>query len=122
MKPLLDTIKALLADDVSDVRLSSRLTDSPVCLVAAADSVDMRMERVLRLHHKHETAAKRVLELNAKHPLIKRLAAMQAQKHDLDEAAWLLLDQARIVQGEPVPDPSRFARALSKIMERGLAA
>jgi molecular chaperone HtpG len=125
LDPLIDLIKASLSDEISDVRLSNRLTDSPVCLIAAENEVDLRMERVLRVHQQYKPAAKRVLELNAKHPLITRLADLAAQNKDgadLSDAAHLLLDQARIIQGEPVPDPSRFARSMSRFMERGLAA
>ena len=119
-RSILETLK----EEIGDVRLSSRLTDSPVCLIAGDDEVDLRMERVLRIHQKYDAKIKRVLEINPQHPLIRRLAMLaddQKNTADLDEAAHLLLDQARIIQGEPVPDPARFAKALSRFMERGLA-
>lgn len=114
-----------LKDEIGEVRLSKRLTDSPVCIIAADNEVDLRMERVLRIHQKYESHAKRVLEINPGHALIRRLAAMAESNTgspELADAAWLLLDQARIIQGEPVPDPASFARRMSKFMERGLAA
>jgi len=79
----------------------------------------------LRLNQQYESKAKRVLEINPDHGLIKRLAALSNEqtKHiSMDDAAYLLLDQARIIQGEPVPDPSSFARRMSLMMEHGLAA
>ena len=125
----LETLKQLvgetLKDQVGEVRFSSRLTDSPVCLIAADNEVDLRMERVLKVHQKYESQSKRVLEINPKHALINRLASLAANKHegsDINDAAWLLLDQARIIQGEPIPDPANFARRMSQFMERGLAA
>jgi molecular chaperone HtpG len=122
---LRDVIADILGDEVGDVKLSTRLVGSPVCLVAGKDDVDLKMERYLRLNQQYESKAKRVLEINPDHGLIKRLAALSNEqtKHiSMDDAAYLLLDQARIIQGEPVPDPSSFARRMSLMMEHGLAA
>lgn len=120
---LLVLIRETLREDISDVRLSGRLTDSPVCLIAADDAVDLRMERVLRLHQNYTPPSKRVMELNPDHALVKRLGELAHQDADgdtLKDAAHLLLDQARIIQGEPVPNPSRFARTMSRFMARGI--
>lgn len=123
---LLTIIREELKEDVGDVRVTTRLTDSPVCLIAGDDEVDLRMERVLRIHQKYEgKSSKRVLEINPDHPLVRRLSAMAeegAQDGVLNDAARLLLDQARIIQGEPVPDPAAFARRMAMFMERALAA
>lgn len=122
---LIAILKEELKDEVGDVRVTGRLTGSPVCLVAGDNEVDLRMERVLRLHQKYETPSKRVLEINPGHPLVVRLSALaDANAGDgcLADAAHLLLDQARIIQGEPVPDPAAFARRMAMFMERGLAA
>jgi molecular chaperone HtpG len=70
-------------------------------------------------------AAKRILEVNPDHPLIRRLAertSVSGSMDQLEDAAWLLLDQARIVEGETLPDPTSFARRLASCLERGLAA
>ncbi|PJB71108.1 MAG: molecular chaperone HtpG [Alphaproteobacteria bacterium CG_4_9_14_3_um_filter_47_13] len=118
-------IAETLKEEIGEVRISKRLTSSPVCLVAADNEVDLRMERVLRVHQKYESTSKRVLEINPDHTLIKRLAAMmdnKARNTELADAAWLLLDQARIIQGEPIPDPAGFTKRMSNFMERGLAA
>ncbi len=117
---LLTAIRETLQDEVSEVRLSARLTDSPVCLVAAENEVDLRMERVLRVHQQYKPIVKRVLEINPKHPLIERMSALP-NGADLNDAAHLLLDQARIIQGEPVPDPARFAKSMSRFMEHALS-
>ncbi|MGZ9097120.1 MAG: molecular chaperone HtpG [Micavibrio sp.] len=122
VETLIATLKDLLKDEIGDVRLSARLTDSPVCLVAGDNDVDMNMERVLKLHQKYEAKSKRVLEINGHHPLITRLAHENKDSADFSDAAYLLLDQARIIQGEPVPDPSGFARRMAAFMEKGLAA
>ena len=121
-EPLLTRIGAALGDEIGEVRVSARLKDSPVCLIAAENEVDLRMERVLRVHQQYKPVAKRILEINPVHPLIEALRERVMAGGDITDAAHLLLDQARIIQGEPVPDPSRFARAMSDFMARGLAA
>jgi molecular chaperone HtpG len=120
---LIAIFKLALGDAVKDVRGSERLTDSPVCLVADEGDIDMHLERLLKQHRQIDTAAKRILELNPRHTLIERLAASVGEagaSEQLSEFAWLLLDQARIVEGEPVPDPPAFVRRLSTLLERGL--
>ena len=87
--------------------------------------MDMHLERLLKQHRQLDTMSKRILELNPRHQLIERLAATVGQagaSDQLSEFAWLLLDQARIVEGEHLPDPSAFARRLSTLLERGLPA
>jgi molecular chaperone HtpG len=107
------------------VRASKRLTESAVCLVAGEGDLDMHIERLLRQHRQLGAAVPRVLEINPKHPLIASLAALAASdggKDGLSDAAFLLLDQARILEGEPVADASAFARRMTAMMERSLAA
>lgn len=119
---LLNALNKLLDEEVETVKISSRLTDSPVCLIASDQGVDMRMERVLRVHQQYEAKTKRVMEINIKHPLIKKLTTMNTESNEFKDVAWLLLDQARIIQGEPIPDPTKFAKRMSSFMEKGLAA
>jgi molecular chaperone HtpG len=122
--PLIAALKVSLGEAVKDVRVSSRLTDSACCLVADADDMDMNMERMMRQHRQMEGAGPlpRILEINPTHPLIKGLTKQAAEPGDgFDDAAYLLLDQARIMEGEPVPDPAAFARRLTAVMEKGLA-
>ncbi|MEQ9446182.1 MAG: molecular chaperone HtpG [Rhodospirillaceae bacterium] len=108
-----------LGDAVKEVRASNRLTESPVCLVGADGGMSLHLERMLKQHGQDPgMAIPRVLEINPKHALIKKLAE---QNDDvLGETAFLLLDQARIVEGEAIPDPIAFSRRLSQAMERGL--
>jgi molecular chaperone HtpG len=120
---LMAIFKLALGDAVKDVRSSERLTDSAVCLVAEEGDIDMHLERLLKQHRQLDTAAKRILELNPRHRLIERLAAAVGDtgaSEQLAEFAWLLLDQARIVEGEQLPDPPAFARRLAALLERGL--
>jgi len=122
---LIAIFKLALGDAVKDVRSSDRLTDSAVCLVAAEGDMDMHLERLLKQHRQLDTMSKRILELNPRHKLIKRLAAIVGEvgaADQLSEFAWLFLDQARIVEGEQLPDPPAFARRLATLLERGLPA
>ena len=123
--PLIVALKTALGTQVKDVRLSERLTDSPVCLVAGEDAPDMRIERLLKMHRQmgSESLSPRILEINPKHALVKRLAELAGDGGEaMDDAAHLLLDQARIVEGEAIPDPAAFSRRLASIMEKGLMA
>ena len=122
---LIALLKVTLSDAVKDVRTSARLTESPVCLVADENDMDMHLARLMRQHKQIGDAAKHILELNPTHPLIRRLTeAVSAGGSNtaLEDAAWLLLDQARLLEGESLPDPTAFARRLSSCLERGLAA
>jgi molecular chaperone HtpG len=122
---LIAIFKLALGDAVKDVRSSDRLTDSAVCLVADEGDLDMHLERLLKQHRQLDTAAKRILEINPRHKLIERLARSVGEagaSDQLKEFAWLLLDQARIVEGEQLPDPPAFARRLADLLERGLPA
>jgi molecular chaperone HtpG len=122
--PLIEAVKAALGPAVKDVRASARLTSSAVCLVADEGDVSMHLERLLRKNRGGDEAVKatRILELNPKHPLIERLAgtAKHGGTETLADAAWLLFDQARVVEGEPPVDPAAFARRLAAVLERAL--
>jgi molecular chaperone HtpG len=125
MDRLIALFKAQLGERVKDVRPSARLTDSAVCLIADEQSLDMRLERFLKQHQQLDELSKRVLEINPKHGLIKRMAALAAetgQRDALGDLVELLLDQARIVEGEPLPDPGVFSRRMSAFLAKGLAA
>ena len=110
---------------MGDVRPSKRLKDSAVCLVADDQGMDLRLERFLKQHSQIDKLSKRVLEINGQHELTRRMAAMavdEAGGVQFDELARLLLDQARIVEGEPIPDPGAFSRRMSSFLAKGLAA
>ena len=122
LSALIALFRLTLEQSVKDVRISKRLTDSPVCLVADEGDLDIHIERMLR-QHKQGSAAKRILEINPGHPLILRLAGRvgKAGAGDmLTEMAHHLVDQARIVEGEPLPDPAAFSRRLAVLLEKGI--
>jgi molecular chaperone HtpG len=120
---LVAMFKLALGDAVKDVRLSERLTDSAVCLVADEGDLDIHFERLLRQHQRLDEASKRILEINPRHKLIERLSGQIGKEGAADtvsEMAWVLLDQARILEGETLPDPAAFARRLGSLLEKGL--
>lgn len=120
---LVAALKQILGDAVKDVRESKRLTDSAVCLSAAEGDIDLHLERLLRQHQKLNQISARILEINPTHPLIKALAARAQQAGAVDaleDAAKLLLDQARLVEGEAPADPLLFAQRLARVMEKAL--
>lgn len=121
---LIAALKAALGEAVKDVRTTDRLTSSPCCLVANDGEMSLHLERLLKAHKRGpDSFPARVLEINPSHPLIKGLAARAeaGEGSSLDDAAHLLLDQARIIEGEGPLDPVAFARRMAKVMERGFA-
>jgi molecular chaperone HtpG len=120
---LVALLRLSLKDEVKDVRVSQRLTDSAVCLVADESDLDIHLERLLRQHKQLDTESKRILEVNADHALIKALAAEVPKPGAADrlgDLARLLLDQARIAEGDKLPDPAGFARRLNAALVKAL--
>ena len=114
-------VKETLGDAVSDVRVSDRLTDSAVCLVATERGPDRQLERILAgAGQLAGEVAKPVLEINPKHDLVVALA--RATDKDLrTDAAYLLLDDARVLDGEKPADARAFSTRLARVLSRGLA-
>jgi molecular chaperone HtpG len=120
---LVALLKLTLADEVKDVRLSQRLEDSAACLVADDRDMDLHLERLLRQHRQLGAGAKRILEINPRHALVRAMArAAQGEGGGarVADAARLLVDQARLAAGDPVPDIAAFARRLEGAIARML--
>jgi molecular chaperone HtpG len=112
--------KEVLADQVSDVRISERLTTSAVCIVAPDNAMDLQLEKMLASAGRAPERAKPVLEVNARHALIARLEQSTASEDERRDIAFLLLDEARIAEGEPPADPRAFAERLQRLMTKAL--
>ncbi|MGX9988580.1 molecular chaperone HtpG [Rhizobium sp. Z1P35] len=112
--------KQKLADQIADVRASDRLTESAVCLVAPEDGYDRQMEKILRNAGRLQDASKPILEINLLHPLIKAIASVEGDASYQEDAAFLLLDQARILDGDRPADPRRFAERLARVFQRSV--
>jgi molecular chaperone HtpG len=121
---LIAAMKESLGSKVKDVRSSTRLTDSAVCLVADGE-LDRTLEKLLaRQKDSGVNVSAPVLEINAGHPLIVALAAAadtSASTPEIADAAQLLLDQAHVLEGEPVSDPAGFSRRMANVLTRAFA-
>ncbi len=114
-------VKATLADAVSDVRPSDRLTDSAVCLVAPDSGPDRQLERMLAGAGRLGMAAKPILEINPRNPLVISLAALgEDDRAFKEDAAHMLLDEARTLDGERPADAVEFSKRLARVLGRAL--
>ena len=114
LKGFIESVKKELESKVSDVRVSTRLTDSPCCLVARSNAMPASMLRMMRAMKENAPEEKRILELNASHPLVRKVATLEGQ--ELSDAVALLYDAALIAEGSPVADGARFTKLLSGLM------
>ncbi len=115
--------KQTLGETVGEVRASDRLTDSLACLVAPEFGPDRQLEKMLAAHGKLGDRAKPILEVNAGHPLVASLAKRYrdaADKSLIEDAAWLVFDEARLMEGEAPVDTQAFAGRLRRVMEKAL--
>jgi molecular chaperone HtpG len=116
LKPLIEKLKTTLGDRVKDVRASVRLADSPSCIVSDEDEPSMKMAQMLRaMGQKDLPALKPTLEINPDHEIVKKLLA-RSDDAVADDAAWLLFDQALLMEGVPLQDPAVFVQRLNRIL------
>ncbi len=115
---LLAKLKQELTDEVSDVRASQRLVDSPACLVAPAGAPDRTLEKILARQAGGKFGLKPVMEVNLSHPLLQALQKHLREKEGnvFSDLAWLLLDEARILEGSLPADPQKFAQRLNRFL------
>jgi molecular chaperone HtpG len=115
---LLAKFKERLKDEVKDVRLSGRLTDSASCLVADEGGLDPQMEKLLRSMGQDVPAQKRILEINPGHPVFETMNSMLASGADdrVQEYIDLLYNQSLLLEGSKIKDPAAFARSVAKLM------
>jgi|TARA_B100000780_G_scaffold278207_1_gene250994 molecular chaperone HtpG len=116
LEPLIILLKDKLKDKVKDVRTSSRLTESPVCLVVDESAMDPQLEKILQQHNQlQQGASLKILEINPDHKLIKKLAKMSKDKAsigDIENIGILLYEQSMILDGEKPSDPVSFSKKL----------
>ena len=121
---LISEMKNHLGDKVKDIKSSQMLTDSPVCLTADEADMDIHLEKLMRQHKRLDKESKKILEINPSHDLIKSLGKIVLNSKDksiVSDVSHLLLDQARIVEGEMPLDTKGFTEKLSSIITRSLA-
>jgi molecular chaperone HtpG len=116
---LTGVMKETLGEHVDDVRVSTRLRESPACLVAADHGFDLQLARMLSESGRAGALGKPVLEINPTHEIIVSLAQKaKADRAGAEEGSWLLLDLARIVDGEAPLDAAAFAKRIAALLAR----
>ncbi|GFO69192.1 chaperone protein HtpG [Geomonas limicola] len=115
-------IQETLKEQVKEVRLSSRLTESACCLVAEEMGLNANMEKILKSMNQEVPEAKRILELNPDHQIMQVMTTMYDQDKanpKLADYCELLFDQALLTEGTPIKNPLRFAKLVSELMVAG---
>ncbi len=112
VKPLLERLKATLKDEAEDVRVTTRLVDSPACLVVKDAGMSMQLARMLKQAGQPVPDTKPVLEINAEHPLVKKL---EDSPH-FDDLAHILFDQAVLAEGGLPADPAAYVRRVNTLL------
>lgn len=118
---LVNFIKEILKDKVKDVKVSKKLTSSPVCLVSDKQAMDIRLERYLLEQHQIPKGMLKIIEVNLKHPIIKNIHENLNKPEKLSgltEIVNILFDEACIIEGEPVANPGEFAIRLNKLLAK----
>jgi molecular chaperone HtpG len=120
VRPLLKRIKKVLGDQVKDVRASTRLTDSPSCIVADEEDPTIQMQAILKALGQQELPqVKPVLEINPNHDIVKKLESAEDEGL-VEDVSRLLFEQALIVEGGELGDPTEFARRLNRVIAKAL--
>ena len=114
---LLKSLQQALDEHVKEVRLTSRLTDSPACLVGSDYDLTPQLERMLREAGAEAPEQKRILELNPEHPLLEKMQRLATEDAEaFGDHAFMLYSNALLAEGAELPDPTRFHRILASLM------
>jgi molecular chaperone HtpG len=113
--PLLERMQTALADRASAVRATTRLTESPACLVSSRDGLSTNLERLMKAAGQEMPSAKPILEVNAAHPLVRRLAD-ESDPARFNDWSQILFDQATLAEGGQIEDPAAFVKRLNELM------
>jgi molecular chaperone HtpG len=120
LKPLLEKLKATLGEAVKEVRASSRLADSPSVIVSDEDEPSARMRQMMRaMGQKEMLEPSPTLEINPDHEIIRKLLA-DPSNSKVEDAAWLLFDQALLLEGVPLKDPATFVQRLNRVLNQSI--
>jgi molecular chaperone HtpG len=116
-KALLKRLKDALGDRVTEVRVASRLKDSPACLVVGEHDISASMRRILEAAGQKAPSSKPLLELNVSHPLVKYLDGMR-EPAEFSELALLIYDQAALAEGDQLGNPAEYVQRLNRLLVR----
>ena len=116
LKPLLEMLKKTLGDRVKDVRASVRLADSPSCIVSDEEEPSLKMQQMMRaMGQKDIPVLKPTLEINPDHEIVKKLLA-RSNDAVAQDAAWLLFEQALLMEGVTIQNPAAFVQRLNRVL------
>jgi molecular chaperone HtpG len=115
-KPTLDKLKEALKDRAKDVRTTTRLVDSPACIVVEEGDMSSHLARLLKQSGQAAPAGKPILEVNAEHALVKRLDGMNSGEGSFDELAHILFDQALLAEGGQLEDPAAYVARVNRLL------
>ncbi len=116
LQPLIDKLKSTLGDRVKDVRASVRLAESPSCIVSDEQEPSLQMQQMLRAMGQTDLPSlKPTLEINPDHEIVKKLLT-RSDDATTEDAAWLLYDQALLLEGVSLRDPASFVQRLNRIL------
>jgi molecular chaperone HtpG len=115
-KPVLERLKASLKDRAKDVRVTTRLVDSPACLVVEEGDMSAHLSRLLKQAGQDAPKAQPVLEVNAEHALVKRLAEGDMAQQRFDDLAHILFDQAVLAEGGQLEDPAAYVKRVNTLL------
>lgn len=114
-KDLLERIKTALEDQVQEVRVTNRLTDSPACLVVGQFDMGAQMKKIMEAAGQKVPESKPIFEINVDHPLVQRLEAEQGEER-FRELSAVLFDQAALASGEQLKDPGAYVSRLNRLL------
>lgn len=115
LKPLLERAKAALENQVAEVRITHRLTDSPACVVVGDHDMGAQMRRILEAAGQKVPESKPIFELNPDHPLVKKLE-QESSDERFGDLAHILFDQANLAEGAQLQDPAAYVQRLNKLL------
>ena len=119
---LVTFMKTTLGEMVSEVRPSDRLTDSAVCLVAPEHGPDRQLEKILAGAGRLKATTKPILEINPRHDIVQLISSVAEEDKELKEdAAHLLFEEARILDGDRPDNPRAFSDRMARVLKRALA-
>ena len=115
MSGLISKVKDLLKEQVEEVRITTRLTDSPACLVVAEDDMGIQMRRVLESAGQALPETKRIFEINPTHPLVERLD-QESDSDRFESLALVIFDQAKLAEGSQLDEPANYVSRLNELL------
>ena len=115
LKPLLERVKTALDEQVAEVRITHRLTDSPACVVVGEHDMGAQMRRILEAAGQKLPESKPIFELNPEHPLVKKLE-QEVNDQRFGDLAHILFDQANLAEGAQLQDPAAYVQRLNKLL------